>query len=1046
MRPNLCLPLAGLLLVFLGAVRLAAEDKLTFEQHVRPILKVYCLDCHGAEEKLEGNLDLRLVRLAAKGGDSGPAIVAGDVAKSTLLERVKAGEMPPSGKKVPAEQIAILEKWVATGAGTLRPEPEQIGPGVEISPEERAFWAFQPLRRPEPPAVDAGAHKLYTPIDRFLFAPLQAKGLAFAPEADKVTLIRRVALDLTGLPPSEPEIAEFVADTSEQAYEKMVDRYLASPHYGERWARHWLDVAGYAESEGNGSEDTNRPHAWRYRDYVIRSLNNDKPLNQFIIEQLAGDELVPQPWNNLTPDQVDILAATGFLRMAVDPVATGGDVAPGANQVVADTIKIVSSSLLGLSVGCAQCHDHKYDPIPQEDYFRLRAIFEPALDPAHWRRPAQRLVSLYSDADRAKAAAVDAEVKTMQAAYKEKQDKYVSAAFEKELLKFAEDQRPKLKEAYTTPADKRTDEHKQLLASNPKLNIHPGVLYQYDEAASNELKADQAKIAEKQKEKPVEQFVSVLNEVPGQLPVTKIFYRGDYRDPRAAVVPGDLTIAAPEGQRLNIAEKDANLPTSGRRLAFARHLTTGQHPLLGRVLVNRFWLHHFGRGFVETPGDFGFLGARPTNPELLDYLASELPNLGWSLKRLHKLILLSAVYRQSSQPESTQQENTAKSDPDNQLYSRFPLRRLDAEVLRDRILVVSGQLNRTMFGPPVTVEEDFVGQVIVKDEQPRRSIYVQNLRNKAVSFLTTFDAPVMAVNCERRSSSTGAQQSLMLMNSDFIMKQAGLLAERLRRETPPGLVSTEIEAVAARFARPASAWQFGYGGVDEASGRVVKFSPLPHFTGSSWQGGAALPDPTIGWVLITAAGGHPGNNAEYASIRRWTAPQAGVLAAKGRLKHSSENGDGVRGRIVSSRQGVLGDWSIKQGETATDATDIRVEPGEIIDFVVDCRGNTNADSFEWQVDLNLATSTDPAMAPLAWNSQTDFHGPATSSLPQQLAQAWRIVYQRAPSRDELELGCQFVTTQQAALQKRGDKGDHELTALTSLCQQLLSSNEFLYAD
>jgi len=1030
------------ILVMLATAPLQAAEKLSFERHVRPIFKAYCLDCHGGEDKLQGNLDLRLSRLAAKGGESGPAMVPGMAAQSVLLERMKAGEMPPSAKKVPAEQIAIVERWINEGAHAERVEPEKLPPGIDITPEERAFWSFQPLRRPELPQVDPGATPLRSPIDHFVLAKLREKGLEFAPEADKLTLIRRVALDLTGLPPTEGEIAEFQADASQLAYEKMIDRYLASPHYGERWARHWLDVAGYADSEGNGTQDTARPYAWRYRDYVIRALNNDLPLNQFITEQLAGDELVPLPWNNLTPEQIDKLAATGFLRMATNPVATGGDIPEGANLVMADTLKIVSSSLLGLTVGCAQCHDHKYDPIPQADYFRLRAIFEPALSPTGWRLSAQRLVSLYSDEDRAKAAAIDEALKTIQADFNDKQAKFVAAAFEKELLKFPEDQRPALKEAYTTAANKRSDEQKKLLADNPKINVQPGTLYQYDQAAADELKADQAKIDTKRKEKPVEEFVSVLNEKQGALPKTKIFYRGDYRDPRAEVQPGDLTILAPEGQRLEIADKDSSLASSGRRLAFARHLTSGEHPLLGRVLANRIWLHHFGRGLVESPGDFGFLGTRPTHPELLDYLASELPRSGWSLKRMHKLLMLSTTYRQASR-----RAGTVNSDTDSGLYSRFHVQRLDAEVLRDRILVASGQLHRSLFGQPVAIEEDFVGQVIVKDEQPRRSIYLQVRRSKPVSFLTTFDAPVMTVNCEKRSSSTGAQQSLMLMNSDFIWKQAGLFAQRIRKETPADFAQEVAQPLEGPFARQAEVWQFGYGSLAEDSKRVAQFTRLPHFTGTSWQGGTALPDPRIGWAILHAAGGHAGNDAAHAVIRRWVAPRAGALTVTGKLKHGSPNGDGVRGRLVSSRHGLLGEWTAKNGESASDAKGTEVQPEDTIDFVVDCQGDVNSDSFEWNVDLKLLTSagTSPAET-LTWNSAKDFRGPAGASLPRQLAYAWQIAYQRSATREELELGCRFVQAQLAQLRASGDKSDHELTALTCLCQQLLSSNEFLYAD
>ncbi|HEY3964707.1 MAG TPA: DUF1549 and DUF1553 domain-containing protein, partial [Planctomycetaceae bacterium] len=874
-----------------------------------------------------------------------------------------------------------------------------------------------------------------------------------------LTLIRRVAFDLTGLPPSPEEVNAFVQDAAADAYEKMVDRYLQSPHYGERWARHWLDVAGYADSEGNGNEDTTRPYAYKFRDYVIRSFNADKPFDQFIIEQLAGDELVPPPWNNLPPAQIEKLIATGFVRMGVDGTATGGgDQALAANQVVADTLKIVGSSLLGLTVGCAQCHDHKYDPVPQADYFRLRAVFEPALDPAHWRRPVQRLVSLYTDADRAKAGAVDAEAQVLQTEYNAKQSKYVAAALDKELEKHPEDLRGTLRDAYNTPADKRTDEQKKLLADRPSVNINPGVLYQYNQAAADELKKDQEKINAKRAEKPVEDFVSVTNEIAGTLPVTQLFYRGDYRTPKQPIAPGDMTIAAPDGRRVDIADKDPSLSTSGRRLAWARHLMNGKHPLVGRVLVNRIWLHHFGRAFVETAGDFGTLGTRPTHPELLDWLADEFASRNWSLKQIHRLIMTSAVYRQSSTvgqvsnlPDSTdpRRVDPRRIDSDDSLYWHFPLRRLEAEVLRDRMLAASGRLDRTQFGPAIPVEEDFAGQVVVKGDNPRRSVYLQVRRTKPMSFLTTFDAPVMTVNCERRSSSTGAMQSLMLMNNEQVLKEASLLAQRVRTQTPIDYQQELAAPFAAKFPRHNAAWQFGSGVYDESAKRVGQFSALPHFTGSAWQGGAALPDPTLGWVLLHAAGGHAGNDQQHAAIRRWTAPRAGAVAIAGKLKHPSENGDGVRGRIVAGKSGLLGEWPVKAREADTNIPAVQVEAGETIDFVIDCAGDVNSDSFEWTVDLKLSDLTvgDGKGALLdSWNSSTDFHGPAGALLPQQIAYAWLIAFDRPVSAEELDIACQFAGQQIAWLRASGDKADPEVTALTSLCQQLFSSNEFLHVD
>ncbi len=1046
---------------WLGTVSVAhAAEPLVFERDVRPVLKAYCFDCHGGDAKLSGGLDLRLKRFALKGGDTGPAIVPGDVAGSLLIERMKSGEMPPTEKKVPPEKLAILEQWIAAGAPVGREEPATLPLGFDITPEERAYWAFQPIRRHESPALantvaspgglvqQPGADVVRTPVDAFVLAKLRERGMRLAPEADKPTLLRRVAFDLTGLPPTPAEIDEYLNDASSDAYEKMVDRYLKSPHYGERWGRHWLDVAGYADSEGNGNEDTPRPFAYKYRDYVIRSLNADKPFDQFLVEQLAGDELVPQPWNNLTADQIERLTATGFLKMGVDQTTTGGgDQDEGANLVVGDMLKIVSTSLLGLSVGCAQCHDHKYDPIPQSDYFRLRAIFEPAIDPSHWRRPGQRLVSLYTDADRAKAGAIDAEANTLQTAFNAKQSQFVMAAFEKVLENFPEDQRTAFRDAYTAPADKRTEEQKKLLADNPKVNISPGVLYQYNQPAADELKKDQEKINAKRAEKPVEDFLSVANEIAGVIPVTNLFYRGDYRDRRQAIGPGDLTIAAPEGARVDIAEKDPNLPTTGRRLAWAKHLTNGTHPLLGRVIANRIWLHHFGKGIVDTPADFGLLGVRPTHPELLDWLADEFVRQGWSLKQLHRAIMTSAVYRQSSVASqsngATAAVNPRQIDSQNTLYWQFPLKRLEAEALRDRMLVVSGRLDRAQFGPAIPVEENFAGQVLSKDDAPRRSVYLQSRRTKPVSFLTTFDAPVMLVNCEKRVSSAGAVQSLMLMNNESVLKEAEHFAQRVRKETPADYLKEPAATLAAKFPRHTAAWQFGYGAFDAATQRVAGYTPLPHFSGTNWQGGTALPDVTIGWVLLHAAGGHPGDE-QHAAIRRWVAPLAGNLTVAGKLAHGSENGDGVRGRVVSSRGGPVGEWNAKTGEVATPVGSFAVEAGDTIDFIVDCRGTFESDSFNWDVELKLTNSAGAAAG--VWNSSSDFHGPQGMALPQQIAYAWQLAYLRPITSEEWELACQFVSSQLAHLRTVGEKSDHELAALTSLCQQLFSSNEFLHVD
>ena len=626
-------------------------------------------------------------------------------------------------------------------------------------------------------------------------AKLRERGLSLAPEADKRTLIRRAAFDLTGLPPSQDAIDAFLADSTDGAYERMLDRLMASPRYGERWARHWLDVAGYADSDGNGNEDSPRPYSYKYRDYVVRSINADKPLDRFIVEQLAGDELVPRPWSELSPEKAELLAATGFLRTAADGTSTGAADEPlAANQVVADTLKIVGSTLLGLTVGCAQCHDHRYDPIPQADYYRLRAVFEPALDTNHWRRPGQRLVSLFKDADRAKCKAIEAEAAKLQQTVDAKTRKYLAAATEEragEVSRAASGQasrRPRYRCRVAirgAEAAARIESQREYHRGRP-LPVRPGRCRRPEEGRREGRRQT--------REKPVEDFVSVLDEVPGVLPVTKIFHRGDHRQPTKPVRPGDLSIAAPEGSRFEIPEKDPSIPTSGRTARVCA--TSRQRAIIpwsagsSRIASG---CNHFGRGLVDTPGDFGVLGTRPTHPELLDWLADELVRQGWSLKRMHKLIMTSAVYRQSSRMSQA----ASVADSGNTLYSHFPLRRLEAEEIRDVILHLSGRLDATLYGPPVPVAEDAVGHILPANDSARRSLYLQVRRTKPVSVLATFDFPTMAVNCDRRAPSTSATQSLVLMNSEFVLSHAGRLAGRVRELTPPGSTSDQFAREAA---------------------------------------------------------------------------------------------------------------------------------------------------------------------------------------------------------------------------------------------------------
>ncbi|MCH2210796.1 MAG: PSD1 and planctomycete cytochrome C domain-containing protein [Fuerstiella sp.] len=747
-----------------------AADNLTYEQHIRPIFRQHCFDCHGAEQEKEAELDLRLVRFMIRGGESGPAIVTGDPDHSLLIQRIRDGEMPPGESKVSVEELTLLEQWVAAGAKTARLEPEAIGPGLGITPEERSFWSFRPIERPEVPAHDETS-RVRTPIDALLLAVMQPHELQFSSDADRRTLMLRAYFDLIGLPPSDQEADEFLSDVAPGSWERLIERLLRSPHYGERWGRHWLDVAGYADSEGAGA-DADRPWAWRYRDYVIRSFNQDKPFDQFIVEQLAGDELAGPKNGDYTEEQIELLIATGFLRTAADGTGSGNNNPNGRNQVMTDTIKIVTTSLMGLSVACAQCHDHRYDPIPQTDYYALRATLEPAIDWQAWKTPEERRVSLYTKEDHEKSAEIEKEAAKVTDERAAKQRKFMEEALTKELSKYDEPLQTQLRSAYETSGDIRTPEQMALLKKYPSTNITPGNLYQYNQAAADEIKKIDEKISEIRAKKPPHEYVRALVEPSGHIPETRLFHRGDHRQPKFEVAPASLTVAAPENDRPFFSSNDPELSTSGRRLAFSKWLTSGRHPLVARTIVNRVWLHHFGRGIVETPADFGRLGTQPSHPVLLDWLAAEFMENGWKLSHLHRIIMTSTAYLQTS----ARSEEFNQIDPDNRYYWRKSLIRLEAEILRDRMLSASEQLNRELFGKPIPVREDDTGQVVVDDTQKRRSIYIQQRRTRPVALMKAFDAPVMVTNCDRRQSSTVATQSLMLMNGGFVLSQAADLA------------------------------------------------------------------------------------------------------------------------------------------------------------------------------------------------------------------------------------------------------------------------------
>jgi hypothetical protein len=609
-------------------------------------------------------------------------------------------------------------------------------------------WAWKPPVRPSLPAVKNVAW-VRSPIDVFILAKLEAAGLTPASQANREQLLRRVTLDLIGLPPTPSEIDAFLADASPHAWERVIDRLLASPHYGERWGRHWLDLARYADS--NGYEfDEPRPDAWRYRDYVVASFNADKPYDRFVAEQLAGDELFP--------NQADALIATGFNLLGPD-MTDASDQAKRRQDTLNDMTDTAGLVFLGLTLGCARCHDHKFEPIPQSDYYRLQAFFTPT----SFRRdlpiasPGQRVA--YETAARQYAALV----KPIQDARAELEAPYRQRLYEKLLAALADEARA----AHQTPAEKRTPAQKALVEKTERLlAVTPQAIV---EAMAPEDRSRQRDLQEQLRRfdnrKPAPLPVAMgLRDAVGEPAKTFVLERGESGQRGDEVMPGYPSILSPDHE-----PQFARTSATGRRVALARWIASRDNPLTARVLVNRLWQHHFGRGLVGTPSDFGLRGERPTHPELLDWLATEFMASGWSIKHMHRLIVTSAAYRQSSK---SHQPDARARDADNRLFAHYPLRRLDAEVIRDTLLSVSGRLDPRMGGPGAMTG-------------PRRSVYLFARRNLRDPFLAIFDLPDSTLSCPKRERSTTAPQSLTLLNADEVMAAARALAALLERE--PGL-------------------------------------------------------------------------------------------------------------------------------------------------------------------------------------------------------------------------------------------------------------------
>ncbi len=798
---------------------LAADQAVTFEEHVLPIFKARCIRCHaGAEPAAELRLITR--KDVYKGGKSGPAIRLNAAELSKLWVKLAANEMPEGGPPLSAEEKGIIRTWINDGAkstdGTTIEDAKDTG---ETAGGPSDFWSFNPPKRVEIPRP-LNAERVRTPIDAFILSRLESSQLQLSPEASREILLRRLSFDLIGLPPTPEQLQEFLTDDDPQAYENLVDRLLASPHYGERWGRHWLDVAGYAESAGILSEDRPLPTMYRYRDYVIQAFNKDKPYDRFLQEQIAGDELtdywtVHDTHDRLPDEVIEAITATGYLRCAADSSRPDFSTIKNADALyfyptLNDTLQIVVSSTMGLTIQCARCHSHKYDPIPQQDYFRLQAIFMPAYRPQQWIPQEERKLAVASAAQKKAAAEhngqLDAEIARLRGEIDALRNDHKQKLFEQRLAALPEAIRNDVRAAIDKPVEQRSDVEKylaekfqaQLRPDDATLNkVLPETFPEYKTGVDER----NGKIAEQERQRTRFDEIRALYDQPGPV-TTPLLKRGDALTPGPAVEPGVLA-ALQTSQTFAWTAPAAEAKTSGRRLAFAKWLTQPEHPLTARVMVNRVWRQHFGEGLVATPEDFGNLGAFPSHPELLDWLAAEIVRQEWSLKQLHRLIVTSSVYRQSSVLDPALHAKANEADPGNRLLWRQRLRRLEGEPIRDALLHASGQLDDRLYGVPTAVAVQADGATVPGGPgERRRSIYLAQRRSQPVDALQTFDQPVMEINCTQRKSSTVSPQALMLLNSDFTINTATALADRALSESATAPMA---QAILLAYGRPISA-------------------------------------------------------------------------------------------------------------------------------------------------------------------------------------------------------------------------------------------------
>ena len=831
----------------------APEANRHFTERVLPLLQSRCIGCHGPE-KQKGGLRMDSRDALLKGGEAGPAIVPGNAAASLLVQAVTHTkpdlEMPPK-EKLSERDIQELSRWIQSGApwpvtatasattsastDTASSQGQRIGdawsdprnPIVRIFRGERLnLWSLRPLEQAQPPQVPSRANPRNAfdsghPVDRFLRAQLDTHGLRPAPEADPRTLVRRLYLDLAGLPPSPEQLAAALADRSPDSWPKLVDSLLASAHYGEHWARMWLDVVRYSDSNGFDWDEF-RPRAWRFRDYVIRSFNSDKPFDRFIVEQLAGDELLDGPPKN--PAAQDALIATTYLRLGPQDNSAPlfNEQSRARHELLSDLTETTASAFLGLTMACCRCHDHKYDPLSQADHFRLRAFFEPSkyaddlpLDLAD----VQASIREHNKSVESRLDPLRKERSTLLQATKDRLKSERIAKLDPEKRALA--QSPETSGSLSDDQKKRAQEI--LKSVEPSEKDIDAALTTEDRQRATDLQKQMDSLASTKRSFT---YGLLMTDTTDPVPATHVLYQGNHKAERETVVPGFPSALDPNPA---VLERPTNPRTTGRRLTLARWIASNNNPLTARVLVNRVWQGYFGTGLVATANDFGLAGARPSHPALLDWLASDFMRHGWSLKHLHRVILTSAAYRQSvNTPESlagvtgTDTTPAAKIDRSNSLLWRQNLRRLSAEQLRDAVLHVSGLLKDRDGGapvwPPLPPEVLQANPAFLDDnaektkgwypspdtEQTVRSLYLVQKRTVRLPFMETFDLPENSTSCPRRNASIVAPQALALLNNSLTLTSAQALADRILNEpiaTPAQQVARAFDLVLQR--RPA---------------------------------------------------------------------------------------------------------------------------------------------------------------------------------------------------------------------------------------------------